>query len=58
MDYILKNGLIVDGTGKKPFIGSVILKDGKISELTENVDFDGENVIDVEGKVIAPGFIL
>ncbi len=57
MDYILKNGLIVDGTGEKPFIGSVIIKDGKISELTEKVDFDGENVIDVEGKVIAPGFI-
>lgn len=57
LDYILKNGTIVDGTMKKPYIGSIIIEKGKIRAITGDDIEDGENVIDVSGKIVAPGFI-
>ncbi len=59
MKTLLKNGLIVDGSGQPAFSGSVILENDKIAGIfKENVpdSFDGQ-VIDCGGNVIAPGFI-
>ena len=54
---LLKNGLIVDGTGAPGFTGSVLLAGDRIEAVTtEDVDAPGE-VIDCTGRVIAPGFI-
>ena len=54
---LLKNGLIVDGTGSKAFKGSLLIKSHKIEKvIKEDVRFDG-NTIDCTGKVIAPGII-
>ncbi len=56
---LLKNGLVVDGTGSKGFQGSLLIKDGKIEKIFR----DGEeipaavNTVDCNGLVIAPGFI-
>lgn len=59
---LLKNGYIVDGTGKQGWIGSLLISDGLIEEMTageisENVISADCEVIDCCGKVIAPGFI-
>ncbi len=56
---LLKNGSVVDGTGAKPYPGSLLIKDGKISKIFregEEARFAG-SAIDCTGKVIAPGFI-
>ena len=54
---LLKNGLIVDGTGNKAFKGSVLINGHMIEKvIKEDVHFDG-NTIDCTGKVIAPGII-
>jgi len=54
---LLKNGLIVDGTGKKGEVGSLLIKGTKIEEVSRGpIDVDCET-IDCTGKVIAPGFI-
>ena len=55
---LLKNGLVVDGTGKKGISsGSVLINGDKIEAvLSETIDFEG-TVIDCSGKVIAPGII-
>lgn len=55
-DIILRNGLIVDGTGAKAYSGDVAIKDGRIVEVG-TVEGDGERTIDAGGRVIAPGFI-
>ncbi|MCR1897403.1 D-aminoacylase [Irregularibacter muris] len=56
-DYILKNGLVVDGTRQKPYMASVCIQDGKVAEITTDPDVLGKEVINVEGKIISPGFI-
>jgi len=54
---LLKNGLIVDGTGRKGFIGNLLMVGEKIEKIQpEDIPFTGE-VIDCTDKVIAPGII-
>ena len=55
-DLILKNGLIVDGTGNAPYIGNVAVKDGKIAAVGGVID-DAKECIDATGLAITPGFI-
>ena len=54
---LLKNGLIVDGTGSKAYRGDLLIADGNIETVTPSqIEFTGE-AIDCAGKVVAPGFI-
>ena len=55
-DVIVKNGLVVDGSGAPGYRGDVAVKDGKIAAVGT---FAGEarTVVDAGGQVIAPGFI-
>jgi N-acyl-D-amino-acid deacylase len=54
---LLKNGLIVDGTGKKAFTGDLLIGNESIEVLTPGeILFDGR-AVDCSGKVVAPGFI-
>ena len=52
----LRNGLILDGTGSPPLPGDVLIKDGLISAIG-TIDGDADEDVDVNGAVIAPGFI-
>jgi len=54
---LLKNGLIVDGSGEKAFVGDVMLNGSRVEMVTPKaIRFSGKTV-DCAGKVIAPGFI-
>ncbi len=56
---ILKNGYIIDGSGQKGFLGSVIINQDKIIDVLQagvKIPYKGE-IIDCEGKIISPGFI-
>lgn len=56
-DFILKNGLIVDGTRRIPFKGSIGIQGDRISKITDEEECEGNCTIDCEGKIISPGFI-
>ena len=60
-DFVIKNGLIVDGARRKPFVGNLYAKDGKIAKIVRAEDCTGieeaEKVYDAEGHAVAPGFI-
>lgn len=60
-DLLIKNGFVVDGSGKPGFKGSVAVKDGRIAMLAaESAPLSGwesKQVIDAEGLVVSPGFI-
>jgi dihydroorotase/N-acyl-D-amino-acid deacylase len=55
--FSLQGGAVYDGTGRAPFPGSVVVRDGLILDVVAGrAEIDGE-VIDCTGLAIAPGFI-
>lgn len=56
-DLILKDGLIVDGSGNPWFRGDVAIKDKKIVKVGSFDKKQAEKAIDVENLIVAPGFI-
>jgi N-acyl-D-amino-acid deacylase len=55
-DLLLRNARIVDGTGSPRFQGDVALEEGKITAVGD-LSTAAHRTIDVEGAVVAPGFI-
>ncbi|HUV34323.1 MAG TPA: amidohydrolase family protein [Candidatus Desulfaltia sp.] len=55
-DVLVRNALIVDGTGAQAVKGSVAVKNEKIMGVG-SVKGDAVKTIDAEGKVVSPGFI-
>jgi len=62
-DYLVKNGKIVDGSGKPAYEGSIAIAEGKISAILLNHEDmtaaknNSKEVIDAAGLVVCPGFI-
>jgi len=54
---VIKNGTIVDGTGRSGFRADVRIRNEKIVEISRSVVTTGSTVIDARGLVVAPGFI-
>lgn len=55
-DVLIKNATIVDGTGKKPFKGSVAIKGDRIAAVGD-VDGSADKVVDAKDSIVSPGFI-
>ena len=55
-DLLIKNGTVIDGSGKPGFRADVAVKDGKIVAVGENLG-DAAQLIDAAGLVVTPGFI-
>ena len=55
-DLLVKNGLIVDGSGMPAFRGDVGVKNGKIAEIGK-LSSPAEKTVDADGRAVAPGFI-
>ncbi len=54
---LLKNGLIVDGTGRAPYFGDLMINGGIIEMVTsKEIQFGGRS-INCEGKAVIPGII-
>jgi len=54
---LLKNGFIVDGSGKKGFNGNLLIHDNKIEKISAREITGASPVIDCAGLVIMPGII-
>jgi N-acyl-D-amino-acid deacylase len=55
-DLLIKNGLIVDGSGMPAFRGDIGVKNGKIAEIGK-LSGAAAKTLDAEGRAVAPGFI-
>jgi N-acyl-D-aspartate/D-glutamate deacylase len=55
-DLLIKNGRIIDGSGRPAFHGDVGVSGGKIRELGR-LDGPARRVIEADGRVVAPGFV-
>ena len=56
LDWLLKNGTVVDGTGALPFVADVAVRDGKIVAVG-SIAQPAKQTIDATGLWITPGFI-
>ena len=56
-DTIIKNGVIIDGTGRLMEKDDIGIKEGKIVEIGDLCNEKAEKVIDAKDKYVAPGFI-
>lgn len=56
MKTLFKNATVFDGTGAKPYVGDVLIEDNKILSVG-SCGCDADEVIDLTGKYICPGFI-
>ncbi len=57
-DILFINGRVMDGTGNPSFYADVAVRDGKIAAIGRLKDkVQANRVIDIKGKIIAPGFI-
>jgi N-acyl-D-amino-acid deacylase len=61
-DVVIKNGQIVDGTGRDAFLGDIGIKDGLVAKVAnsqkgEAITDAAREIIDVGGAVVAPGWV-
>jgi N-acyl-D-aspartate/D-glutamate deacylase len=55
-DLVIRNGMVVDGSGLPRYRADVGVKDGKIAFIGR-IASPAEQVIDAEGHVVSPGFV-
>src|ERR1051326_8135462 len=56
-DVVLKGGTVYDGTGEKPRVADVAIRNGYIIDVGNFPPESTKSIIDVKGLAVAPGFI-
>lgn len=57
LDVLIKNGTVIDGTGKPGFTSDVAIQNDWIVEIGTLPGAEARRVIDATGKVVCPGFV-
>ena len=58
MKILIKGGRVVDPKNDFDKVADVLVDNGVISEIGENINADGDvTVIDAEGKIVSPGLV-
>ncbi|MCS7099937.1 MAG: D-aminoacylase [Sulfolobales archaeon] len=56
-DLVIKNGIVVDGSGSPPFRADVGIVGSEIKSIGDLSGVEAERVVDASGLVVSPGFI-
>ena len=56
-DILIKNGLVVDGSGAPAFRSDIAIQNGKIAKIAPSIGGEAREVIDAFGLQVTPGFI-
>jgi N-acyl-D-aspartate/D-glutamate deacylase len=56
---LIRNATIIDGTGNRPYTGTLLIGADTIAYVGRNAlsDFEADTIIDAAGRVVSPGFI-
>ncbi len=59
VDLVIRNGVIIDGTGRKRFKADLGIRNGRIAVIVPNGEESphAQKTLDASGKVVAPGFV-
>jgi N-acyl-D-amino-acid deacylase len=56
-DTIVKNGVLYNGEGGRPFRGDIGIKDGKISAIATDLGKSADKIVEADGMAVSPGFV-
>ena len=56
-DLIIRNGRVIDGSGRPAFVADVAIKGDRIARIGNLRSARANRVIDARGQIVAPGFI-
>ena len=54
---LIKNAVVVDGTGKAPEVLDVAVQGDEIVNIAPKIQSQAQSIIDATGKILAPGFV-
>ncbi|HWP96159.1 MAG TPA: dihydroorotase [Syntrophomonadaceae bacterium] len=57
MKYLLKGGKVIDPANQIQEVRDVLVEDGRIVAVEKDIKAAGAEVIDLQGMIVAPGFI-
>jgi len=57
MKILIKNANVISSELETPKVFDVLISDGKISEISQNIQSPGVFFIDAEGKILVPGLV-
>lgn len=57
MKTLIANGMLLDGTGSKPYEADILMDGDKIVKIGKINETEADVIYDVRGKCVAPGFI-
>ena len=56
-DLLIRNGVVVDGTGADRRRADVAVADGRIVAIEGRIEADAAEVVDAQGCIVTPGFV-
>ena len=56
-DLVIKNGMVIDGTGAASFRADVVVDDRRITRIGDASMAEADKVIDATDRIVTPGFI-
>ena len=56
-DLVIRNGMVVDGSGGARYRGDVGVSDGRITRIGRLAGAAAKRTVDAEGHVVTPGFV-
>ena len=57
MSLLIKNGTVVNPAKKQNEVADILVKDGKIAAIGQNLSAEGAEIYDATGLIVAPGLI-
>lgn len=55
---LFRHAQIYDGTGQKPFLGDVLVRNDRIAEVGQNLEVpEDTEILEADGKLLCPAFI-
>ena len=55
-EVLITNAKIYDGQSDNPYFGNILIKNGKILSISDDIS-NAERIIDADGRIVTPGFI-
>ena len=57
MRTLIKNGNVIDGTGKPSYKADLLIEEGFIVSVSKQISAKADRVIDASGNIVCPGFM-